>query len=488
MIYKKQCSSRYAKTMRIYLLFIPLLFTTPVLSQQLHAIHGSPYAGSMAPDYNPAGILNAPYRWDLTLVGVQAKALSNAFYLEPYNLLPGTDTVYIKSKDGYYSRYAHTSATVNLLHFRYMLNEKSAFSVGANIRSYAHVRTSPVFWSDTITRVSEFAALNQNIPTIQALTQSNSWLELKLGYARVLHEDQAGRWQGGIQLKLMRSLSGIHARLYNVYFSPQASPLTAQDYVLTDGNAEYGYSSNYDRTNNDQSTGANIKAFLGGMSNAAGLDLGMEYIRYWEDASNYARPEPHDYNWKLSLALLDIGKNTYAYGRASAHVSGAKSNVYASRLQNMFADLENIHQFSDSLKSITSRYDSLRGNFAINSPTRVLINFDKNFERNLYVNAELQWSLGTLDNAQRLNTKELTTFALTPRWEKKEFGVYLPIQYTLEGNTWVGIAGKAGPLLVGLHNLGFLLGKKSFPNGGGYVTLQIRPGNRKEKDASCPPY
>jgi hypothetical protein len=471
--------------MRINLIIVLLLIISPAFTQNLQAIHGSPYAGSMAPDYNPAGILNAPYRWDLTIAGVQAKTMSNTFYLEPYNLLPGTDTIYAKSRDGYFSRYAHTSATVNLLHFRYMLNEQSAFSVGINIRSYAHARTSPVAWSDTITRISEFAALNRSIPTIQALTQSSGWLEFKLGYARVLSQNQSGRWQGGVQLRAMRALSGIHARLYNVYFEQEASPVTPDDYRLTDGNAIYGYSNNYDKTNNDQTTGANIKAFLSGMTNTIGMDLGVEYIRYWEDANDYAKPEPHDYNWKFSAALLDIGKNKYIYGRASAHVFTAKQNVYASTIQNKFTGVENIHQFSDSLKSIAGNYDTLRGGFAINNPTRLVLNFDKSFERNLFVNAELQWSFGTLDG-QRLNTKELTTFAITPRWEKKEFGVYLPFQYTLEGNTWVGLAGKAGPLLVGLHNLGWLLGKKSFPNGGGYVTLQIRSGNKKEKDADCP--
>lgn len=337
-----------------------------------------------------------------------------------------------------------------------------------------------------MTLVTEFTAANRNIPTLQALTQSSSWMELKLGYARVLSQTREGRWQAGIQLRVMRALSGIHARLFNVYFEQQASPVTPDDYVLTDGNAIYGYSSNYDRTSKNNTTGANIKAFLSGMANTMGMDLGVEYIRYWTDANDYAKPAPHDYNWKLSVALLDIGKNKYTYGKASAHISGAKSNTYASSLQYKFNDLENIQQFSDSLKSIAGSYDTLRGGFSINNPTRLLLNFDKSFERNLYINAELQWSIGTLDNAQRLNTKELTTFALTPRWEKKEFGVYLPFQYTLEGNVWVGLAGKAGPLLVGLNNLGWLLGKKSFPNGGGYVTLQIRPGNKKEKDAACP--
>ncbi|RXK81882.1 hypothetical protein [Filimonas effusa] len=478
--------------MRTIILLLLFTSVTTAFSQQLQAIHGSAYAGSMAPDYNPAGILNAPYKWDLTILGVQGKTMSNAFYIEPYSLLSAADSVYAVSKNGNFRRYAHTAATVNLMNFRYQINEVSAFSLGANIRSYNHVRSSPVNWHDSMLYVYEFAAQNQPTTSLYAATQSSGWLELKMGYARVLSQTYAGRWQGGVQLKFMRSLSGAHGRLSNINFEPRTSPnpFVPYDFALTAADARYGYSNNYDRTNNDQSAGTNIKQFLKGMSNSVGLDLGVEYIHYWESDALYLEkpPAPHDYNWKFSAALLDIGRNTYTYGKASAHASGAKDGTYASSLQNKFNDLENINQLSDTIKSIAARYDTLRGNFSINQPTRLLINFDKNLEKNFYVNAELQWSIRSIDNVGQLNTKELTTFAITPRWEKKELGVYLPVQYTLERSAWVGLALKAGPLLVGLHNLGWLLGKKSVPNGGGYVTLQIRPGNKKEKDAPCPDY
>lgn len=476
--------------MRTLIILLLILCVSPAFPQQLQALHGSAYAGSMAPDYNPAGILNAPYKWDLTLFGVQAKTMSNAFYLEPWGLLSFSDTVFAKSRNGNFKRYAHTAATVNLLHFRYQLNEKSAFSLGANIRSYAHARTGPFYYHDSINYIFQFAELNQSMSSLYAYTQSNSWLELKAGYARVLKQSYAGRWQGGVQLKLMRSLSGVHGRLSNLDFERRPSPILVNDFAITSADARYGYSNNFDRTNNDQSTGANIKAFLRNMSNSVGLDLGVEYIRYWESDALYQErpPEPHDYNWKFSAAILDIGSNSYTYGKASAFARGTKDGVYTSSLQNKFNDIENINQLSDTIKAIAATYDTLRGNFSINNPTRLLLNFDKNLERNFYINAELQWSIRSINNEGKLNTKELTTFAVTPRWEKKELGVYLPIQYTIEGATWVGLAAKTGPLLIGFHNLGWLLGKKSAPNGGGYVSLQIRPGKKKEKDAPCPDY
>lgn len=465
--------------------FFSLSFYTG-MSQNMQALHGSPFAGSMATDYNPAGILNAPYKWDVTIIGAQAKAVSNSFYLDKYSLLSSSDTIYARGRSGYFERYAHTSATVNLFHIRYRINSKSAFSIGGNVRSYVNGRTSPISYSDDNNTLINLAAQNLNSPPPAANTVSSTWAELGVTYARVLSSSTSGRLQGGIQLSLMRAISGAYGNVSNVHFEPAAG---GTDYLFTNGNARYGYSNNYDKLDSNLSTITNIKNFMRGMAMNLGFSAGLEYVKYWDDASSFIEPWPDDYDWKLSVSLMDVGRNKYTYGRSSAITSGVQPNVYASDLQNKFADIERASDLSDSLRSIAANFAFQRGSFSIRNPTRLIINFDKQFDHDYFINAEVQWNLNKVDNKLRFNTRELTIAAITPRWETSTWGVYLPIQYTAEGKTWVGLAGKAGPLLLGLHNLASILGKNSFPNAGAYVSIRIYPGNSNGKDKSlaCPP-
>jgi len=80
---------------------------------------------------------------------------------------------------------------------------------------------------------------------------------------------------------------------------------------------------------------------------------------------------------------------------------------------------------------------------------------------------------------------------LTPRWEKKRLGAYLPVQVTTDGRFWIGGAFKAGPLLMGVHNWANVFSKSKMQNGGFYIALVIRPGNsfrdKEDKQYSCPP-
>jgi len=103
------------------------------------------------------------------------------------------------------------------------------------------------------------------------------------------------------------------------------------------------------------------------------------------------------------------------------------------------------------------------------------------------VNGELSLNLTTISSTTA-SVQELNFLTVTPRWEKSELGAYLPISITNQGQFWVGAAAKVGPLLIGLHNLGWLLTKKSFPNGGGYLAIIIHPGEHEKDGVPCPKY
>jgi hypothetical protein len=81
----------------------------------------------------------------------------------------------------------------------------------------------------------------------------------------------------------------------------------------------------------------------------------------------------------------------------------------------------------------------------------------------------------------KINTRELNGLTVTPRWEKKNIGFYMPVQFNTQGNLLVGGAVKLGPLLIGLHNLDWLFGRMDKLRGGGYIAIHIKPKDSTEK-------
>jgi hypothetical protein len=85
---------------------------------------------------------------------------------------------------------------------------------------------------------------------------------------------------------------------------------------------------------------------------------------------------------------------------------------------------------------------------------------------------------------------ELNLLTITPRWETRFWGAYLPVHFNTKEKLWIGGAVKAGPLLIGIHNWGNLISKNKMANGGGYVALVLRAGKqakkRLDKRLDCP--
>ncbi|MDB5230004.1 MAG: hypothetical protein JWN76_809 [Chitinophagaceae bacterium] len=454
--------------------------------QHLQALHGSPYAGSLSAEFNPANILNAPYKWDVTVFGFQSKEITNTTRFTNFGFLSIPDTIRYEGTSGLIRRYAHVTNTINILNFRYKWSEDQAVSFGINLRSYIHLQSGPAFWADTITTVTQFLSNNLSTPVYYGNGQSSNWMEYVLGYSRLIKKTDMGRWQGGVQLKIMKSLAGGRGQFNNARLTLDNSG-TSPRYLVSGLRGKFMYSANADDLNSSKSNGANIREFVKNSPLNLGLNLGIEYIRYADNFYGENENETAKYDWKFGVSILDLGRNKFHYSGNSLIVNGLKSNVDQYTLDTLLKNINNSSDLSNKLSSIAASVTPLSGDFYINEPTRFVFNLDKYFSHNIYVNAELQANFYSTRNMEHINTRELNLLTITPRWETKTLGAYMPVQYNTEGKFWVGLGVKAGPVILGLDNLGWLLGKKSIPNGGFYFALQIRPGGPKEKDAQpCP--
>lgn len=475
---------------RILLLCIVATPVLKVQAQNYRAIMGSSYAGALGVHNNPASIVSTPYKWDLALFGAQATTSTNAVKILNYSYLssPANSLFYIQK--GEYARKLNFNVNANLLNLRVNLSRKSAIALGVDIRGYGNVSTSNYNFIDTMKNVTNFLNINPSINNVNATVRSSAWAEAYISYAHTISDNETGRLNAGITLRVGRGLSGAIANINDISYQRTVVNNTPV-YTVNTVDMLYGYSSNYDRIKSGNSN--NAKDFLQTTNGGAAFDLGIEYLVKSEGVSGLNdNSSYYDYDWKLGVSLLDIGANRYTYGLQSRNVSGIKTNITNRTLDQRFdSTIRSVKAFTDSLSTLVNM-PNLAREFTVMNPTRLVINVDHYLAGDFYINGEVSVNvpLASLKKGW-YQVKELNFLTLTPRWERKRWGAYLPVQFNTRQQLWVGAAFKAGPLLMGIHNVANLFSKSSTANGGGYIALLIRPWGsgsegRGDKRLECP--
>ncbi len=461
-----------------------------VQAQDYHAIEGSPYAGSLGVANNPASILSTPYPWDLTIFSTQLTTTSNALYLSDLSYLGGGGNTDVHGTAGNFKRYAAINYNIHLLNARIGLGRKQAISFGANLRTYGQVRTGKVNYNDSMVDMNQFFNQNPNT-TYQAWMATSSWLELYGTYSRTVWDGPSSRLNVGATLKLMRGISGAFLQLSKGSVTRHVAD-TLTYYTMNAGSARYGYSSNYDYWHADNSTTSNINDFLGHTRPGAAMDFGVEYLIREQTVPIFGEPDDYfDYKWKFDISLLDVGFNTYAYGSQSRAASNPKNTVSDYDLNQKFNNTANLAGFNDSLATIVNSISRLSGTFKVWNPARLVVNVDKPLENHFAVNANLSLNLGHNNYTSKTYfTDAITLATITPRWETRKWGAYLPIEVTQDGKVWIGGAVKAGPVLLGIHNWATVFSKNKILNGGFYLAITIRSKKdyelKEDKMYTCP--
>lgn len=465
------------------LTFFCSLFFNILLAQNYQAINGSSYAGSLGTSNNPASIVHVPYAWDVTPFAVQIKQTTNAFNIEKYSLLSSPENTEISLQNGVKKRYLFSNQDIRLFNVRISINAKAAIAFGATIRNYSYVTTSKANAQDTTQRMRDFFAINLNNTPLSSEAVVSSWAELYGSYAKTVFDEGGKLLNVGVTIKLNKSVAGGYGQLGDLNISSFSGANNA-GYVLKTGNLQYGYSSNLDKIDSNSSPNTNIKNLLQNAYGGISADIGLEYILQTdadkEEGGDYA------YNTKIGISIMDIGKNKYKYGRYSSLAAVGNANITDTLIENKFSTVSSVAGFKDSLASIANSFTQLVGNFSIYQPTRLVINVDQHIVHNFFVNAQLTVPFLSIFSKKNIYLKDINLLAITPRWEIKALGAYLPILFNNRNQLWVGAAFKAGPILLGTHNLANLFSKNKTQVGGFYLALTIRPGKVYERLAHYP--
>lgn len=464
------------------LFILSILLYNFLSAQNYQAINGSMYAGSLSAGNNPASIMHVPFMWDVTIFAIQAKHTTNAFKINDLSLFsfsPSNATV--SNANGTKQRFLFANQDIRLLNTRIRLNSKSTIAVGANIRNYMYAAVSESNWQDSAFTLADFLSTNNGYIPLSGRAAGTAWAELYGSYARTVIDDGDRLLNAGITVKVNRSLAGGYARADGLRYIQTVDANDRINYLITGGSLQYGYSNNFDFIDSNQSFGSNSKTFFKRTYSTISADIGLEYIQL----SNGDEDETDEYRYdtKIGISLMDLGSNRYRYSSRSRSAVAGKENISDTVLENKFFNVTDVRSFNDSLATIANSITGISGDFVIYQPTRLVINVDKRLRDDFYLNAELTLPIISLVAKNLLYIKDMNLLAVTPRWETEKWGACMPVLVNVRKQVWVGGAVKAGPVLMGTHNLANIFSKKSMQKGGFYLAVTIRPGKTDDRTA-----
>ncbi len=200
-----------------------------------------------------------------------------------------------------------------------------------------------------------------------------------------------------------------------------------------------------------------------------GIDVGVQ----WTIEGQYDL-----YDWKFGLALLDLGKAQFTR-HAQQHriqVEGQTLIIDKDTLSNFQRpDFIEVTIRGFSRQVLQDQNASLRGNaFDFWLPAALSLQAEACLYDGFFIQAQLVQRLPLRPGAIRGNL-----LAITPRYEQKYWGIWLPLSLYNYKEMQLGLALKAGPLILGTERLASLFRTARWDGFDFYMALKVPPFSLK---------
>ncbi len=464
------------------ILFCLFFISYHSFAQQWLGISTSNYAGTYNISANPANIADSRYKFILNIGGVNADFINNyAAWAAPYsfiglstntvpdryrasNGLPGFRPSYIEESRGKTNSVAFAAADVKGPALVYNF-EKAKFAIGLTTR--VRVLTN---LNNTTSDIAHIMVNGTTIPDLYGITQPNNhfvlnlnaYTEMGLTLGAVIREQDQDFFKVGLTVKRLNGLANIHYLADNLDFTVSengARPMR-QDVFFRTAVGTYGTTT----SDGIRSISLNSNWLFGNL--AAGMGYGFDIGAVYEFRPEFDKYDvkvngkwrmdgtKNKYLYRIGVALIDVGNISFDNPNYVNVTQIAETNVLIQpgsfnkidspdRLYNQMNNAFNINvtDYQHSFKSAL--------------PMALSTNFDYKISEKIYFNAT--W-IQSLRNPKTMGMNQPSMFALTPRYESKNFDVAVPI--ALQNgyrNLTFGLAGRAGPLFIGTENLGGIL-------------------------------
>ncbi len=414
------------------MLMIPFLGS----SQNFQGIRSSKDGGIYSSFFNPTRILDVPGRYEVNVLGGDFSFLMGANSSSGQNFLKsgGTPDVLritlLKDADaGFFSRLVFPSM---------IWKPKKHFAIGIipQLRTVAFGRyTNPQLLTFLRDLFNGREATTASLPNKDefAAVYLHTWIEVAIPVAYQMDQYDKHRFQIGGNLKILSGQASGRIQANNFSVSPGNL-----DSLRIGGSLSVLFNSSLDDLVTDQELKVKLFDRVG-----LGFDLGFRYTFF----KTKEEKQENKYLFDVGLSFLDFGSVKYQPSQASSNYNFQNTPLL---LQNI-ANSQSIAQLLDTIRGIEPDFSIAAESYRVNLPLRLALYGDWNVYDKFYLNIGSTFWLREFSNAPLLN--DFYEVSITPRWQNKKMGFYLPMTIRKGIKNVAGFAFNYRTFSIGSGNL-----------------------------------
>ena len=424
---------------------------TKTYSQNFSGYRSSNYLGVNGVFFNPANIADSRYKWDINLFSVNGFVGNNR---ATFNINDFSNPNYTSLKNKFLQGNGNTNANVNAEilgpSVMFNLSKKSSIAFTSRARVVANLKDFDGNLINSVLNATNATAAYSLTTNSNSRLINNGWGELGISYAREIASNGPHYFKAGITVKYLSGSSNNYIQVSQFRTSINADSFSRRAYMEnSSGIIGLGNSG-------IASAGIKFNKLFGYGNIGIGGDIGFIYeYRPNFPASDSKVPVSHlnKYKLKIGLSLLDIGSIKYKTnadnsGSYNIHINGT-NRFYLDMLTGK--EIKQIKAILDANPTFFTNTANVSGSYNASLPTVLQSDVDYHLNKGFYIN--LNGQLNLISKANIYGANQYNSITLTPRYEGKSFGVYLPVNYNELTQFNVGLALRAGPLFVGSGSL-----------------------------------
>lgn len=422
-------------------------------AQEMWGAAHSNYAGQMGIDLNPASIVDAPYKWELHFLSMDAAAVNNYMFLQRNSRLirngvQGESVEQDKFTDRYTQRpdkYGYGSV---FLKYPAFIWSSTKWGAAFHVSTRAELSASniPYHLAKYFKEGFDYdLQQNTNYSVKNAKAAFAAWHEIGVTFGHELHNSKEHYWSAAATVNYNYGLNGFYLLLNEADYIVPADTLLLIDNMV----AEYGHAF---PDNGNGSNSSPLARRGGGFSSTIGVQYYKNRNDAFFDPCKRGRGEkPYDY--RVGFSLMDIGYIRFNNGARTYAINNRSTDWYGIDTTSF-----NGWVYTDSILGSNFYGNRLGARdafaFSVYLPTAASIQFDYSFTENLFLNATVIQRVPLSATAIRRSNQ----IAVTPRFESRRFEFSLPVSFYEMFKPRVGMALRFGVFTIGSDMLSPLLG------------------------------
>ncbi|MGN6435752.1 MAG: DUF5723 family protein [Agriterribacter sp.] len=417
--------------------------TMQLFAQNYPGYRSGNYSGVNGAFFNPSNIADSRYRWNVNLFGIHAGIASNSLSFKLSNI---NETIEGDNTDsllfGNSRKMANGAVNVDFFgpSFMFNINKKTSIALTSRVRAIANVMDVDGNFVQSIQNDFDgtlpYAFSSKGSQKIAI----NGWSDFGVTLGRVLLNNGQHFVKGGITLKYLAGSGNTYINVDRLQATIDQDIETNVYFRNATGNVGIGYAGiDFENFKARDALKFNGRGFGG--------DIGFVY-EYRPDADILTEPYQNKYKFKFGVALLDVGSIKYKpkpeeRGHYTINVSDVQQwhpeDVSGMSVSEIKEYLDNSPYFTSNLENVSS--------YKVSLPTNLQLNADYAISRKLYVELAGRINLAKKDNYY--NSFYYNTVSLTPRFEIRHWGIYLPLSYNDISKFNAGVSFRLGPVFFG---------------------------------------